>query len=186
MSGRRAPLPLLACLAACAFGGPAVGWEKRHYRGSYENGAYNFRVTIPHGLTGYDEGDPDYQRGFIIDLNRPSSRLYVWGDVNSLEYRSPCQAVAAEVRYTRDEARGRVRLLSSRRMMLGPMRGCEGRMRYTARRSGAAYAKIVIHTLGKDGHLHGIAWSGPVRSEARAEWLIDRLRASWGYDHAER
>ncbi|MDB5708787.1 MAG: hypothetical protein JWL96_857 [Sphingomonas bacterium] len=183
MSRHHAAFLVLAGIAACAFAGPAFGGAKRTYRGAYENGAYNFRVTIPKGLTGYDDGDPDYQRGFTIDLKRPSSKLDVWSEPNSLEYRNPCQAVTAESRYTKDEARGRVLLLSSRKMMLGPMRACEGRMRYVSRRSGEAYASMVLCAIGKDEHLHTILWIGPVRSLARARRLIDQLKASWGYDH---
>ncbi|MDB5674691.1 MAG: hypothetical protein JWM65_1673 [Sphingomonas bacterium] len=172
-----------ACLAMCVLAGPAAGWEKRTYRGAYENGAYNFRVTIPKGLIGYDDGDPDYQRGFTIDLNGPSSQLHVWSEPNSLEYSNPCQAVAAEVRYTRDEARGRVLLQSSKSMMLGPMEACQGRMRYVARRGGGTYAGTVLCALGADGYLHTISWRGPARSAGRARQLIDQLRATWGYAH---
>lgn len=78
--------------------GPAR--SRYEYRGRYVNRAYEYAVTIPKGLTGYDGRGEANHNGFGLVLGgTPRSFILVQGERNSLGYDSPREAATDALEY---------------------------------------------------------------------------------------
>src|SRR5271163_4220931 len=92
MSSRIFTTGVLMLLIACAKISSA---QVRSIEGTYRNPALGYSIQIPRGLKGIT-GDQD-ERGVTISL--PSrAQIVVFGEPNSLEYKSPEEGVRAELK----------------------------------------------------------------------------------------
>lgn len=75
----------LAFLFCCA----AIGQDTpRNVRGKYRNPALGFSIIVPPGLTGSTGDQAGPERGISISLHS-GGRILVYGEPNSLEWKSP-------------------------------------------------------------------------------------------------
>ncbi len=81
--------------------------QSRHeYRGQYVNQAYKYSVRIPEGLTAYDGRDQARHNGFAIALGKEiQSVIFVSGDPNSSEYKTPREAAMEDVKFFRKQGK---------------------------------------------------------------------------------
>lgn len=76
------------------------------YRGRYVNWSYEYSVVIPQGLTGYDGRDEANHTGFGLALGKPPERfLFVKGEHNSAEYKTPREAATQLAEDLRQEGK---------------------------------------------------------------------------------
>ena len=64
----------------------------RIVQGQYRLPAKGFAVVVPRNATGLLEGDPAVERGIRIALTS-SGNVFVYGEMNSLEWRTPTEGV---------------------------------------------------------------------------------------------
>lgn len=78
--------------------------SRYEYRGRYVNLAYEYSVRIPHGLTAYDGRDDPRHNGFALPLGSENV-IFVSGDPNSVEYKTPREAATRDVEFLRQQGK---------------------------------------------------------------------------------
>jgi hypothetical protein len=111
---------ILLLQIACAV---AVWAECRSIEGTYRNPALGYSIRIPRGLKGAAGDQAGPERGVRISL--PSGgEIVVFGEPNSLEYKSPEEGVRAELTVKDCESRQR----EIKRALVGKLHGAEGNL----------------------------------------------------------
>lgn len=73
------------------------------YRGRYVNLASGYSVRIPNGMTGYDGRGQSRHNGFALGVGKTTQGvIFVAGDPNSIEYKTPREAAMGEVEIVRE------------------------------------------------------------------------------------
>ena len=89
---------LLASIALLVASIGVARADTRWFEGVYRNPALGFSVKVPHGLKGMTGDQAGPERGVQILL--PSGgKIFVFGEPNSLEWKSPEEGVRAELTY---------------------------------------------------------------------------------------
>lgn len=97
--------------------------EPRWVTGKYRNPALGYSVVLPYGLKGLAGDEAGPERGVRVWL--PSGGVIsVWGEPNSLEWRSPAEGVRHELSYERCTPKQQE--ISPARV--GSLKGAKGRL----------------------------------------------------------
>jgi len=78
--------------------------SRYEYRRRYTNLEYEYSVMIPHGLTAYDGRDEPRHNGFALPLGSENV-IFVSGDPNSVEYKTPREAAKRDVEFLRQQGK---------------------------------------------------------------------------------
>ncbi len=76
------------------------------YHGRYVNMASGYSVRIPNGMRGYDFRSEGRHNGFALGVGKIAQAvIFVSGDPNSIEYKTPREAAMGEVDIVRESSR---------------------------------------------------------------------------------
>ena len=103
----------LACVAVAQT-------HPREITGNYENPALGYAIGVPHGLTGTTGDQSGPERGLRISLSSGGT-ISIWGEPNSLEWKSPEQGVRWGLEQEKCNARPQVAPTT-----IGRLHGAEG------------------------------------------------------------
>lgn len=95
--------------------------HERSVTGEYRNYAEGFAVRIPNGMHGVAADQAGPERGITISLH-PGASVTVYGEPNSLEYRTPDEGIRNDLR--RCDSGG----LAIAATRVGTLRGAKGRL----------------------------------------------------------
>jgi len=106
-----------------AVSGQLVCAQSRSVEGTYRNPALGYSIRIPRGLKGVTGDQAGPERGVKIPL--PSgSEIVVFGEPNSLEYKSPEEGIRSELKL-KDCESGQQEI---KQATVGRIRGARGRL----------------------------------------------------------
>jgi hypothetical protein len=119
MSSRILTKGVLSLLIACANTALA---QVRSIEGTYRNPALGYSIQIPRGLKGVTGDQDGPERGVRISL-ASGGEIVVFGEPNSLEYKTPEDGVRAELKLKDCESEQEIRPAT-----IGKMKGAMGRL----------------------------------------------------------
>lgn len=160
---------------------PSFDTHVRRYTGAYENFAYGFSTRIPSGLTGIDEDDPEYQRGFTIVSPRTAGTLSVTAEVNSADLASALQAAKQEAAYLRKDAE-QMEELTFAETTLGSRPAVRLSARFRCNGKSGDFSTTRVFALGSGKRfIYRITWEGPAANASATLRNLDALVSSWKF-----
>ena len=190
MTARTWPLVFLACLylpcgatPQCGSGSaidPSKGLV-RQYRGAYTNFSYGFALIVPKGLMGFDPADPDYQRGFVINLDKGKALLTVSAEVNSMDLDSVKAAAEHELESAKRIGRTIVAVDSHPDTLAGQPAQLL-RIRYSCAGRNEKYLSVETISLGRDrDYLYKITWDGNPDLFESTSATVAQIKKTWRF-----
>ena len=152
--------------------------SRYEYRGRYVNLAYYFSVRIPRGLTAYDGRDQPRHNGFVLPLAQESV-IFVSGDPNSLEYKTPREAAKGDVDFLRQPGR----VIESEKITearLGTLNAAILLVTYTCQGSAERHVRSSLSALSANKEfLYQLELNSTANRYESDHAVMDQLIKSW-------
>jgi hypothetical protein len=166
MSSRILTARVLLLLIACANIAPA---QVRSIQGTYRNPAVGYSIQIPRGLKSVTGDQDGPERGVKISL--PSGgQIVVFGEPNSLEYKSPEEGVRAELKF-KDCESGQQEI---QRASVGKTKGARGRLI-----CGDRALNLFLAFRSQGGPIYWLRLETARAHESADEVVLDKIAASF-------
>jgi hypothetical protein len=163
------------------------GPPRTEFRGRYVNWPYQYSVVIPKGIAAYDVPDPANHHGFGIALGEPlQSFIFVGGEYNSAEYKTPREAAMRAVGYLRQDG-AQIESETISKSRLGTLNAARLVVMYTCPGSADRYVQSSIMALSPSkGFLYTIEIYSPSNRYESDELVLDQIIKSWKIIHSSR
>lgn len=153
-----------------------------HWKGDYVNLAWRYSVTIPAELVGLSANPPFPQHDFSIVIKSPRpSYLTLFGEANSLEYRSPTDKVIDQLKYLREDGKefDSVNIVPAH---LGTLRGLRTVIEYKCEGSSDRYFMDWIVALSPGGEmLYEVRLYSHQNRYEQDRSVLDKMVKTWKY-----
>ncbi len=160
---------------------PHFSNDARRYTGAYRNGAYGFATVIPKGLTGLDENDPLYQRGFSIPLPDAAGQISVFAEANSAGFADPRAAARTQVRYLHGRA-VQVSAPTYSELQLATRPAVRVTSEFHCAGDRTAYELISVLALDAGRRfVYTLSWEGSLAKAQTAGQTMGALVSSWRF-----
>jgi hypothetical protein len=154
--------------------------SRNEFRGRYFNYASWYSVRLPKGLVGYDGRDQSHHNGFAIGIGKsPQSVVFVSGDPNSVEYKSPREKAVAFREFLQQEGK-KIESETISNSRLGPLKAARLVVVYTCPGSTERRMYSSITALRNDKSvLYEISLYSRANRYESDRAVMDQLIESW-------
>jgi hypothetical protein len=154
--------------------------SRYEYRGRYVNWSYEYSVVIPKGLTAYDGREEPNHHGFGLTLGKPpQSYIFVRGEHNSLEYKSPREAATQDVEFLRQQGK-KVESETISKSHLGALDAARLVVVYTCPGAADRYIQSSVMALSPDKEfVYVLEIYSPANRYESDRAVLDQIIESW-------
>ena len=157
-----------------------LGADLWRYTGQYKNGAYGYSTQIPNGLTGLDQKNAFYQKGFAI-LSLGGGFLAVDAEPNSPLFKASGAAAKENVSELQSEF-GPLISTQYRSVTLASRPAVESTVVFHCPGSKESYTDISLFALNPGKRfVYSLTWQGPQTGQALGRKTLESLQQTWKF-----